>query len=77
MKQEQRELIRVSYVQENIINSWTWSKLTEEERMRFLKLINIVSLHGYNNREHIEDLLNAHYLGFLIGLDYPNVRWVD
>ena len=76
MKQEQRELIRVAYVQDNILNSWTWSKLTEEERTRFLKLINIVSLVGYNNRGMIEEKLNAYYLGFLIGLNYPNERWV-
>lgn len=62
---------------ENIKKSWTWEKLTQEERNRFIKLINsygakLVVKGSYNDRYLI---LQALYHSFLTALNYNPTNW--
>lgn len=60
-----------------IINSWTWERLTEDEKTRFTNLLASArikeALKGtYRARWNI---LNALYESFLIALEYKPIGW--
>ena len=60
-----------------IVKSWTWAKLTDEEKNRFGEEINTqekVIIGTYRQRWEI---LNALYSMFLEGCGYTGVNWRD
>lgn len=69
--------MRYSYFQTVIKESWTWAKLTEEEKRRFIDLIYVDSIFysiARTDKEKIE-LLNFAYHAFLVGLGYKPIGW--
>ena len=60
------------YFQNIIKNSWTWKRLTEEEKQRFVNL-NFSEIKG--NKDTRERWLFTVYAGFLSGCGYDGSRW--
>lgn len=63
------------YFQNVIKNSWTWQRLTEEEKHRFVKLNIFSEIKG--NKDTRERWLSTVYTGFLAGCSYDGLRWRD
>lgn len=61
------------YLQEVIKKSWTWDKLTEEERQRFMNMNVFYKIKG-NDKTRIE-WLNTIYHSFLSALGYKPIGW--
>lgn len=61
------------YIEDVIKRSWTWDKLTEEERKRFLNL-NVFDMIKGNDRTRIE-WLQSIYTSFLNALGYEPIGW--
>lgn len=61
------------YIERVIKKSWTWDKLTEEERQRFLNM-NVFDMIKGNDRTRIE-WLNTIYSAFLNALEYKPIGW--
>lgn len=66
---------------EMIKGSWTWEKLTDKERKRFLDRVEWMKidrqcglLRGVSSERQI-DILNECYHMFLLGLDYNPFKW--
>ena len=55
------------------VHSWTWEKLTEEERYKFLNLA--VWKHVKGTKKQRLEVFNAIYHAFLVGLGYGSVGW--
>ena len=73
-----KELAKQEYL-EMIKKSWTWAKLTEKEKDRFLLLLDnpcstTVIKGDYDQRW---DACEALYHTFLVGLDYDPLNWRD
>lgn len=62
-----------NYFQNIIKNSWTWAKLTEEERQRFIDM-NVFDRIKGNDITRIE-WFNTIYHSFLVGLNYKTIGW--
>ena len=59
---------------QNIIKtSWTWQRLTEEEKSRFENLDIFCEISG--TKDMREQWLFTIYAGFLAGLEYDGTRW--
>lgn len=65
--------VTVKYFQNIIKNSWTWRRLTEEEKQRFVNLEAVNRIEG--NKDVKEQWLFTVYAGFLAGLGYDGLRW--
>lgn len=62
------------YFQNVIKNSWTWERLTEEEKQRFTDLNIFSEIKG--NKDTREQWLFTIYAGFLAGLGCDGrIRW--
>ncbi len=61
------------YIESVIKNSWTWQKLTEEERRRFINL-KVFSLIKGNEKTRIS-WVNTIYDAYLAALDYKPSGW--
>ncbi len=62
------------YFQNVIKNSWTWQRLTEEEKQRFVNLDVFNKIKG--NKDTREQWLFTIYAGFLSGLGCDGrIRW--
>lgn len=61
------------YFQNVIKKSWTWDRLTEEERRRFIDMDVFDRIKG-NDKTRIE-WLNTIYNAFLSALGYKSVGW--
>lgn len=61
------------YFQNVIKKSWTWGRLTEEERKRFIDMDVFDRIKG-NDKTRIE-WLNTIYHSFLAALGYEWARW--
>ena len=61
------------YFQNVIKKSWTWDRLTEEERRRFIDMDVFDRIKG-NDQTRIE-WLNTIYHAFLSALGYKSVGW--
>lgn len=61
------------YFQRVIKKSWTWEKLTEEERQRFINM-NVFDRIKGNDATRVE-WLNTIYQAYLIALDYKPIDW--
>ena len=56
-----------------IKNSWTWSRITADERARFVEVVNTIKLSGTYDQRH--EQLRGAYAGFLAGLNYKPIGW--
>ena len=61
------------YFQNIIKKSWTWERLTEEERQRFINMHVFDKIKG-DDKTRIE-WLNTIYTSFLTALGYKSVCW--
>lgn len=61
------------YFQNVIKNSWTWQRLTEEEKQRFVNLDIFNEIKG--NKDTKEQWLFTIYAGFLVGCGFDGFRW--
>ena len=61
------------YFQNVIKNSWTWNRLTEEERKRFIDM-NVFDRIKGNDKTRVE-WLNTIYHSFLCALGYEAIGW--
>lgn len=61
------------YFQNVIKKSWTWEKLTEEERKRFINM-NVIDRIKGNDKTRLE-WLNTIYESFLVALGYKSIGW--
>ena len=61
------------YFRNVIKNSWTWNRLTEEERKRFIDMDVFDKIKG-NDKTRIE-WLNTIYHSFLCALGYKPIGW--
>ena len=66
-------MIVENYFQKVIKNSWTWEKLTEEEKQRFINMGVFGRIKGRD--EQRVEWLNSIYMAFLYGLDYKPIGW--
>ena len=62
-----------NYFQNIIKKSWTWEKLTNEERKRFIDMDVFDKIKG-NDQTRIE-WLNTIYQSFLAALDFKPIGW--
>lgn len=62
-----------NYFQNVIKKSWTWEKLTNEERKRFIDMDVFDRIKG-NDQTRIE-WLNTIYQSFLAALDFEPIGW--
>ena len=62
-----------NYFQNVIKKSWSWEKLTAEERQRFIDMDVFDRIKG-NDQTRIE-WLNTVYQSFLTALDYTPIGW--
>lgn len=62
-----------NYFQNVIKNSWTWQRLTEEEKQRFYDLDIFHEIKG--NKDTREQWLFTIYAGFLAGCGYDGSKW--
>ena len=58
-----------------ISESWTWEKLTEEERNKFLELVTENEPYIKGNYEERQEILGMIYNAFLCGLGYTGMHW--
>lgn len=59
---------------ENVIKkSWTWERLTEEEKRRFVNMPVFDEIRGAD-KQRVE-WLNTIYHAFLVGLGYKLIGW--
>ena len=78
---ESEEMIMAKYTQtvdefyESLTQSWTWKRLTEEEKKKFNNMNVLNRLKGTNNQRI--DSLNLIYHAFLLGLGYDSPNWRD
>ena len=73
MRNNNLEMACENYLQEVIKKSWTWAKLTEEEKFNFLYLLNFDKIKG-TAKNRIE-VLHLVYHAFLVGLGYQPINW--
>ena len=57
-----------NYFNTIIVKSWTWERLTDDEKERFKTCIDFSRIKG-NQRQRVE-VLNMVYSAFLHGVDY-------
>ena len=60
---------------DSLKKSWTWKRLTEEEKKKFNNMNVLNRLKGTNNQRI--DSLNLIYHAFLLGLGYDSPNWRD
>ena len=61
------------YIKEVLMKSWTWDRLTQKERQRFLNMDVFYRIDG-NDSIKIEWLMTI-YEAFLIALGYKIIGW--
>lgn len=61
------------YIENVLKKSWTWARLTEEERQRFLSMEVFDEIKG-NDRTRIE-WLSTIYNAYLTALGYKPIGW--
>lgn len=73
MKNDNLEMATANYFETVIKKSWTWAKLTEEEKFNFIYLLNFDKIKG-TAKNRIE-VFNLVYHAFLVGLGYNPTSW--
>lgn len=77
---EQEKIIILAQYRSMIIESWTFQKLTEEEKDRLLNKVltpdNVQLREALKGRRgHCWDILQNIYHSYLIALDYKPINW--
>lgn len=72
MYSNNKELVKNDFLS-MIYNSWTWQRLTDTERQRFLKVFEMSKPIG--NYKARWEQLNILYHAFLMGTDYQPLNW--
>lgn len=62
-----------NYFNTIIVKSWTWERLTDDEKERFKTCIDFIRIKG-NQRQRVE-VLNMVYSAFLHGVGYTPTGW--
>ena len=73
MKRQNTSTVVPDYIETVIKKSWTWARLTEEERQRFLSMEIFDEIKG-NDRTRIE-WLHTIYNAYLTALGYKPIGW--
>lgn len=73
MKRQNTSTAVPDYIETVIKKSWTWARLTEEERQRFLSMEIFDEIKG-NDRTRIE-WLHTIYNAYLTALGYKPIGW--
>lgn len=73
MKRQNTSTAVPDYIETVIKKSWTWARLTEEERKRFLSMEIFDEIKG-NDRTRIE-WLHTIYNAYLTALGYKPIGW--
>lgn len=73
MKRQSTSTAVPDYIETVIKKSWTWARLTEEERKRFLSMEVFDEIKG-NDRTRIE-WLHTIYNAYLTALGYKPIGW--
>lgn len=73
MKRQNTSTAVPDYIETVIKKSWTWARLTEEERQRFLSMEVFDEIKG-NDRTRIE-WLHTIYEAYLTALGYKPIGW--
>lgn len=73
MKRQNTSTAVPDYIETVIKKSWTWARLTEEERKRFLSMEIFDEING-NDRTRIE-WLHTIYNAYLTALGYKPIGW--
>ena len=68
-----KENAKADYINNNILNSWTYARLTEEEKKRALEAVDAATLCG-NYKQRFEQIHNIYY-SFLLALNYSPIGW--
>ena len=73
MKRQNTSTAVPDYIENVLKKSWTWARLTEEERQRFLSMEIFDEIKG-NDRTRIE-WLHTIYEAYLTALGYKPIGW--
>lgn len=73
MKRQNTSTAVPDYIENVLKKSWTWARLTEEERQRFLSMEVFDEIKG-NDRTRIE-WLHTIYEAYLTALGYKPIGW--
>lgn len=75
MLKDRKDLENVvyDYFDETISKSWTWERLTDDEKERFKNCIDFSKIKG-TARQRVE-MLNMVYAAFLKGVGYKPIGW--
>ena len=74
MKAAEREKIQMDYLRDVFKKSWTWERLTEEERKRFEERYLWIKIYG-NTEQQVYEQINEYYYMFLLGCGYSAIGW--
>ena len=79
MKLEERKNVARDYNENVLLKSWTYQKLTEEERKSWNNIFEWINNNGplknVREKEAVNYLLMTSYHSFLIGLGYKDFKW--
>ena len=73
MTKEQKNENRNEYIK-IVVNSWTYEKLTQTEKINIIAILLNCKLYGRNKKEVCEQL-NTIYRSFLMALNYTPLNW--
>lgn len=74
MKKQEIEEYRKEMIEEVYKKSWTYLRLSEDERKTIIRLLYCCKLYGHNERQ-ICETLNDVYTAFLMALGYRPSGW--
>lgn len=74
MKQNEREQIRQEIINNVYTKSWTYERLSKDEKENIVNLLNNCKLYG-NNKIQIGETLHDVYSAFLTALCYKPFGW--
>lgn len=74
MKNIEREKIKIDYIENVYKKSWTFAKLTENEKSKILDILYTLKVYA-NSADDIAYELHFIYYTFLVALDYKPIGW--
>lgn len=76
MKDKIKENIRTDYM-EMIQNSWTYQRLTQKEKDKWVELLQLTDAYGVlkGTYNQIWQVLGMVYQSYIVGLGYDNFNW--
>lgn len=74
MKKIERETIRKDYIENIYKKSWTYERLSKNEKNNIIECLYNCKLYGQNKSQVIETLRDV-YNSFLIAINYSPTGW--